>query len=147
MPEKGGKSIGELVSELTREVRMLLRQELELFSAEMKEKLVTVAKDAVAIGAGAILGYTGFLVLVAGIVLALATFMPAWAAALLVAAAIIATGFALALKGSKELTHLAKKPEQTAETLKETVKWAKSLRLGSRRRISFANKSGIRKGI
>ena len=149
MPEKGEKSIGELVSELTQELRTLFRQELELFTAEMKEKMAHVAKDTVAIGVGGFLIYSGFFVLLAAIVLVLATFMPAWGAALLVAIAFIGIGFALVRKGRKDLTQMEKKPEQTAETLKETIKWAKTLKLTSStpRRTGFGNKSGIRKGI
>jgi hypothetical protein len=147
MPEKGEKTIGELVSELTREVRTLFRQELDLFAAEMKEKLTDIALDAAAIGLGAVLLYFGSLVLLAALVLALASFMPAWGAALLVAAAFIGAGLVLVLKGRKNLVQLEKKPEQTMETLKETVTWAKTLRLRSPRRTRFASKSGIQKAI
>ena len=149
MPEKGERSIGALVSELLQEVRTLFRQELELFTAEMKEKLAKIAKDAVAIGAGAALIYYGSFVLVAAIVLGLATVMPAWGAALLVAAAFLLTGFVLVQKGRKDLKQMEKKPEQTMETLKETVTWAKTLRLSrsSPRRTGFAQKSAIRKAI
>lgn len=149
MPEKGEKSIGALFSELLQESRTLLRQELELFTAEMKEKMTKVAKDAVAIGAGAFLLYLGSLVLVAAIVLGLATFMPAWGAALLVAAVFIVTGLVLVQKGRKDLTQMEKKPEQTLEALKETVTWAKTLRptRSAPRRTGFASKSAIRKAI
>lgn len=149
MPEKREKSIGELVTELTQEVRMLFRQELELFTAEMKEKMGKIAKDAVAIGVGGVLIYYGSFVLVAAIVLGLATVMAAWGAALLVAAACIGIGFVAVQKGRKDLKQMKKKPEQTTESLKETVKWAKTLRLtsSSRRRTGFANRSGIRRAI
>ena len=149
MPEKGERSIGELVSELTRELRMLFRQELELFTVEMKEKLTQVAKDAAAIAVGGVLIYWGVVGLLAAAVLGLAVFMPAWGAALLVAAAALVIGFVLVRKGRKDLVQMEKKPEQTTETLKETVTWAKSLRStsSSRRRTGFANKSGVRKAI
>ena len=149
MPEKGERSIGQLVSELTKELRELLRQELELFTVEMKEKLVKVAKDAVAIGIGAFLLYMGSFVLVAAIVLGLATVMPAWGAALLVAVVFMAIGGLLVQKGRKDLTQLDMKPEQTTETLKETAQWAKTLRLtrSSPQPTGFASKSGTRKAI
>ena len=149
MPEKGEKTIGELVSELTGELRTLFRQELELVTAEMKEMMANVTKDTVAIGVGGVLIYSGFLVLLAAIVLGLATVMPAWGAALLVAAAFIGIGVVLVQKGRKDLTQMEKKPEQTTQSLKETVTWAKTLRLrsSSRRLTGFASKSGIRKAI
>ena len=149
MPEKGAKSIGELVTELTQELRTLLKQELELFTVEMKEMMAKVVKDAVAIVAGGVLIYSGFLVLLAAMVVGLATFMPAWGAALLVAAAVILTGVVLVQIGRKDLTQMAKKPEQTTEALKETAQWAKTLKLtsSSPQHTGFASKSGIRKAI
>lgn len=147
MPETGNKTIGGLVTELTRELRTLLRQEQDLFVAEMKEKLIDIAKDTLEIGLGVAMLYFGSLVLIAAIVLGLATVMPAWGAALVVAAVIIGTGVALVLTGRKNLVQLDKKPGQTVETLKETVQWAKTLRNSSRRRTRFANKSDTRKAI
>ena len=148
MPEKGEKTIGELFSELTQELRTLFRQELELFTVEMKEKMKHVAKDTIAIGAGGVLIGSGYLVLLAAVVLGLATLMPAWVAALLVATLFVVTGFVLVRKGRKDLTQMEMKPVRTTETMKETVQWAKTLRLTrSNRRSGFASKSGIRKAI
>jgi uncharacterized membrane protein YqjE len=147
MPERGEKTIGELVSELTREVRTLFRQEMNLLVTELKEKVTDIAKDALAIGVGVTMLYFGFFVLIAAVVLGLATVMPAWGAALLVAAVFIAAGMVLVQGGRRNLVQLDKKPEQTVETLKETVQWAKTLTSGSRRRRRFASKSDTRKAI
>ena len=110
MPGKGGKSIGELVSELTQEVRTLFRQELELFTVKMKEKMAISAKDATTIGLGGIVIYFGILVLLATLVLGLATVMPAWGAALLIATVLIVVGFAMVQKGRKELMQVEMNP-------------------------------------
>lgn len=149
MPEKGEKTIGQLFTELTQELRTLFRQELELFSVEMKDKVTTAVKDAAAIGVGAILVYSGFLVLLAAMVLGLATVLPAWGAALIVAAVFLVAGGALVLMGGKDLKKMEVKPEQTTESLKETAKWVKTLRLtrSSQRRTRFASRSDIRKAI
>jgi hypothetical protein len=147
MPERGEKTIGALFSELTQEVRTLFRQEMNLFVAEIKEKLVDIAKDALAIGVGVTMLYFGSFVLIAALVLGLATVMPAWGAALLVAAAFIGTGIVLVQRGRRNLAQLDKKPEQTVETLKETVQWAKTLTNASRRRMRSASRSDTRKAI
>lgn len=149
MPEKTDRSIGQLVSELTQELRTLLRQEMDLFTVEMKEKLSKAAKDAVAIGVGGVFIYSGFLVLLAAMVLGAATFLPDWGAALLVATVFIVLGFVLVQKGRKDLKQMEVKPEQTAESLKETAQWAKTLRLSSSgpRQTSFASKSDTRKAV
>lgn len=146
MPEKGERPIGELVSELTHELQTLFQQEMELFRTEILEKMEKVVKDAAAIGVGVIILYSGFLVLLAAMVLGVATFMPAWAAALLVAIAFIVIGFALVQKGRKDLTQMAMKPEQTTESLKEAAKWVKTLRLpsSSPQRTGFGKRSGTR---
>ena len=149
MPGKGERSIGELFSELTQELRTLFRQEMELFTVEMKEKATHAARDAVAIGVGGVMIYSGFLVLLAAIVLGVATFMPAWGGALLVATAFIALGFILVQKGRKDLTQMEMKPEKTTESLKETAQWAKTLRSpsSSPRRTSYASRSDTRRAI
>ena len=149
MPERREKTIGTLVTELTQELRLLFRQELNLFNAELKEKMAAMATDMALIGLGVVMVYFGSLVLLAALVLGLAVFLPAWGAALLVAAAFIGVGVILVLTWRKNLVQLEKKPAQTMESLKETVQWAKtlSLRSGSRRRTRFASKSDIRKAI
>ncbi|WP_183353102.1 phage holin family protein [Geomonas silvestris] len=147
MPEREQKTIGALFTELTREVRTLFRQELELFLAEMKAKVTDIAKDTLAVGLGAALLYFGAFALIAAIVLGLATVMPAWGAALLVAVAFLGTGVVLVQRGLKNFAQLDKKPEETVATLKETVQWAKTLRNSSRRRTRFANKYDTRKAI
>jgi hypothetical protein len=108
MPRIGEKTIGELASELMHELRALFRHELELFTAEAKEKIANDVKDNAVIGLGGFLIYSGYLVLLAALVLGFTTFMPAWGAALLVAASLILTGFVLAKKGRKDLTKIKK---------------------------------------
>lgn len=148
MTEKDERSMGTLVTELTHELRALFRQEMDLFTVEMKEKTTKAVKDAAAIGVGGVLLYTGFLVLVAAVVLGLAEVMPAWGAALVVAGVFLAVGVALVLMGGKDLKQMEVKPEQTTESLKETAKWMKTLRLPSGpRRTRFASRSGVRKAI
>jgi len=108
MPRSGEKTIGELASELMHELRTLFRQELELFTAEVKEKMACVVKASATIAVGVFLIYSGYLVLLAALVLGFATFMPAWGAALLVAAAFFVIGFVLAKKGRKDLAKMKK---------------------------------------
>ena len=124
MPERREKTIGTLVTELTQELRLLFRQELNLFNAELKEKMAAMATDMALIGLGVVMVYFGSLVLLAALVLGLAVFLPAWGAALLVAAAFIGVGVILVLTWRKNLVQLEKKPAQTMESLKETVQWA-----------------------
>jgi hypothetical protein len=64
---------------------------------------------------------TAFLILVLAIVL------PEWAAALLVGAALAAAAYVLVRQGKERVAEAgAPVPEQTIETVKEDVEWAKT---------------------
>lgn len=126
MDRKDNLSLGELFNELTVELRNLLRQELELGKAEISQKLVRLVKDFAALGIGAVLAYTGLIVLIAALVLGVGVFIPLWVSALIIGSIITFVGFLLIQKGRKDLKEASLTPEVTAETLKETAKWAKS---------------------
>lgn len=120
------RTLGELFAELTGEMRTLLQKEMELARTEVSEIIARMLRDAVAIAAGGIVALVAFMVLVAAAVFLLGEFMPLWGSALLVGIVLAAVGFILIRKGQKDIKqgHLA--PETTAETLKETAKWAKA---------------------
>jgi hypothetical protein len=64
---------------------------------------------------------TAFLILVLAIVL------PEWASALVVGAGLAATAYVLGRSGKERVAEAGKPvPEQTIETVKEDVEWAKS---------------------
>src|ERR1700731_2789084 len=81
---KTERSITTLLSDLASETILLIRQELALLKAELHEKFSRVGQGATALGAGALIAYSGWLVLLAAAVLGLATVLPAWLAALIV---------------------------------------------------------------
>ena len=115
------KSLGELFADLTRESSQLVRQEVALAKAEMSQKAASVGKDVGFVAAGGFLAYAAFLTLVAALVLLVATFMPAWAAALIVALVLGGVGAVLAMTGLKGLKKVNPLPQQTIETLKDDV--------------------------
>lgn len=119
------KSIGELFSDLTRESSNLIRQEMNLAKAEIKEKMTHLAKDAVMIAAGGALAYAGLIVLLIGVGFLLDQIMPNWLAFLLVGLVVAGVGGFLALRAIKDLKNSELAPRQTVETLKEDAQWAK----------------------
>ena len=123
---KNNRSLGDLFSELTLEVRTLFRKEMELLKSEMSDKMVEIVKDAVAIGVGGVLLFVGFLTIVAAIVFGVAVFIPLWFSALIVGMFFISIGLVFVQKGRKNLTHMKMAPEKSTETFKETVQWAKT---------------------
>jgi uncharacterized membrane protein len=121
------RSVGELLRELSEETSTLVRQEVQLAKAELSAKVKQAGKGAVLLGAAAVMGlallgaFTAFLILVLDLVLA------AWLAALVVTVVYAVIVAVLALAGRSALrkaTPVA--PEQTVETVKEDVEWAKN---------------------
>ncbi|MFJ3439127.1 phage holin family protein [Streptomyces cyaneofuscatus] len=119
-------SIGELVGEISEDLTQLVREEVELAKAEIKESATRAGKAA---GMLAGSGYAGHLVLLMGslaAVFGLAHVVDlAWAA-------LIVTGFwallaaVLCVVGRKRLKTVSAKPERTVETLKEDAQWARN---------------------
>jgi len=118
-------SLGELFAELSRQTSDLVRQEVNLAKAEMTQKAREVGKDAGYIGAGGAVAYAGLLVLLAAIVLLLGVWIPMWLSALIVAVIVLGVGGFLIMRGRDGLSKTSLTPQQTVETLKEDVRWAK----------------------
>jgi uncharacterized membrane protein YqjE len=121
------RSIGELLTQLSQETTTLVRQELELAKAELTEKGKEAGKGAGMFGGAGLLGLLAAGALTACIIAALDTAMPLWLAALIVTVLWTGIGAVLAARGRKELQRAAPAvPEQTVETVKEDIQWAKT---------------------
>jgi MFS family permease len=122
------QGLGELVKALATETSTLVKQEIDLAKAEMTEKGKRAGKGAGMFGAAGIVGFLALSALTACLVALLATAVDhVWLAALIVALVYGAVAGVLALTGKKEVQEATPPaPEQTIETLKEDVQWAKS---------------------
>jgi Putative Actinobacterial Holin-X, holin superfamily III len=121
------RSLGELFKQLSEETTRLIHQELELAKAELADKGRQVGAGAGLFGGAGAIGLAALGALTACFILALNAVMPAWLAALIVAVVYGAIAAFLALRGRdrvKQATPLV--PEQTIETVKEDVEWAKT---------------------
>ena len=121
------RPVGEVAKSLTSDLSLLLRQEIDLAKAEMAEKGRTAAPGLGMFGGAGIVALCAAGALTAFLILVLSTFLPDWAAALLVGAVLAAVAYVLVRQG-KERVADAGKPvqEQTIETVKEDVEWAKT---------------------
>jgi predicted lipid-binding transport protein (Tim44 family) len=113
-----------LLRSIGSDVSLLVKQQADLAKQEMKEKAGEKAMGGgLLLGAGIlalfVLGFLGF----AGAA-ALDLVLPAWAAFLIVAAVYLIGAFIAAMTGRRALTTPAT-PEQTMQTVKEDVEWAK----------------------
>jgi hypothetical protein len=121
------RSIGELLRQLSEQTTRLVHQELELAKAELTYKGKQAGAGAGLFGGAGALGLAALGALTACFILALNAIMPAWLAALIVAVVYGAIAAFLTLRGRdkvKQATPLV--PEQTIETVKEDVEWAKT---------------------
>ncbi|MEU7068282.1 phage holin family protein [Streptomyces sp. NPDC046161] len=126
-PAASDPSIGELIGEISQDLSQLVRDEIELAKAEIKQESAKAGK-AVGMLGGA--GYAGHLVLLLGsltVVFALANVMDLAWAALIVTALWAVAGAVLYVRGRERLRAVNLKPEQTVETLKEDARWARHL--------------------
>jgi uncharacterized membrane protein YqjE len=126
MAASNGESTGELLKRFSEDATTLIRKEVELAKAELAEKGRQAGKGAGMFGGAGLFGVTAFGALTAFLILVLAEAMDAWLAALIVAAVYGAIAAVLALQGKQKMEEAAPpQPEQTVETLKEDVEWAK----------------------
>lgn len=123
------RSIGDLVRDVAQDVRTLFRQEIALARAELGHKAAVGKRGMIAIGAGAALAFAGLLALVGALCLGLvAVGVPAWAAALTVAVALAAAGYALVRHGIAALSPAELSPTTTVGSLKDSAASLKGTR-------------------
>ncbi len=123
---KEERSLGDLFSELAAETGTLVRQEVALAQTELTQKATTVGKNVGFLAVGGAVGYAALLAVLAAVILGLANFVPAWAAALIVGAAVGIVAYLLISSGLKALQETNLIPTQTVETLKEDAEWMKN---------------------
>ena len=122
-------STGELFKRLSQQTSELVRKEVDLAKAELTEKGKSAGKGAGMFGGAGLFGVTAFLALTACLIALLGTAMEIWIAALIVTVVYAAIAGVLGLLGRRKLQEATPpSPEQTVETLKEDVQWAKNQR-------------------
>ncbi len=123
------RPVGELLKQLSEETTMLVKQELELAKAEMAEKGKQAGTGAGLFGGAGATGLLALIALTLTLIYALGTAMEDWIAALIVTVLWAAVAGVLALTGKKKIQQAGPPvPEQTVETVKEDVEWAKTQR-------------------
>jgi hypothetical protein len=121
------RPLGELLKQLSEETTRLVHQELELAKAELAQKGRQAGLGAGLFGAAGAVGLLAAAALTACFILALNAVTPAWLAALIVAVVYAAAAAVLAMRGREQVKRAVPPvPEQTIETVKEDVQWAKT---------------------
>jgi hypothetical protein len=128
------RPIGEVASQLTHDLSLLVRQEVELAKAEMRQKGKIALPGLGMIGAAGVVALCAAGALTAFVVLVLATFLDGWLAALLTALLLGGAAALLAVLGKERVEDAGTPiPEQTIETVKEDAQWMKERAQSARR--------------
>ncbi|MGK3201699.1 phage holin family protein [Amycolatopsis sp. MEPSY49] len=120
------RSVGELVTDLTDEVKRLVRDEMRLAVFELQRKGKKMGVGAGLFGAAGLFALFGAGTLVAAAVLALALVLPGWLAAVIVAVVLFLIAGVAALIGKKEVTQgVPPVPEEAISGVREDVETVK----------------------
>jgi hypothetical protein len=112
-------SVGEMIGQVTQDLSLLMRQELDLAKAEVKQEITKAGKAAGLLGGA---GFAGYMVLLFGSIAAwwgLANVMDQGWAALIVTGVWAVVGALLFAVGRGRMKQVDPKPELTVETVKE----------------------------
>ena len=119
------RAISDILQDLLTDVEGMVRYEVRLAKAEIREDLTQALSSGIWIVAGVVVALSAWLFLLWTAAYALSTAMSAWAATLVVA---IVTGVAAAVLivgGIHRAKRLQPAPERTVESVKETLGWLK----------------------
>ena len=122
-----GRSVGDLVGEIAEDVSRLLRQEIDLAKAEVKQEVTKLGKGVGLLGGAGVAGHLLLLFASVALMLVLGRVMDLDLAALLVALIWAVVAVVLAVTGRRQLKSFDPQLPKTTQTLKEDVQWAKTL--------------------
>jgi uncharacterized membrane protein YqjE len=128
------RSTAELLRELSEQTGDLVRKEMELAKAELREKGKAAGLGAGMFGGAGLVALYAVGALTACVILALAIVVDAWLAALIVGVGYLALAGILALTGKKKVKQATPPlPEQAIESTKEDIEWTKQRAQAARR--------------
>lgn len=120
------RSIGSLVNDIVGNVQQIVRSEVRLAKAEVREELTKATRAIVWLVAGAVLAMMAFWFLLLAIVYLLAHVFQLWVAALIVFLVVAAIGGALVALGAQYLKRVSLPPSRTVTSVQENLQWAKA---------------------
>ena len=125
-PASAELSTGELISQLSEQTSRLVRDELQLALAELKQKGRQARIGAGLTGAAGLVSLFGLGALLVAVIAALALVLPVWAAALIVGAAVLVLAGGLALAGIGQVKRATPPtPEQAMASIKRDIQTVK----------------------
>jgi uncharacterized membrane protein YqjE len=121
-----GRSLGEIVSQLSNDLSRLMRQELQLAKVEMQQEAKKAGLAAGLVGGAGLAGWMAVLFASVTVMWALSKAMDIVWAALIVTVLWVIAGAVMFAVGRKKMAAVSPKPDQTIETLQEDKQWLKA---------------------
>jgi hypothetical protein len=121
--ERKEPTITDLFGRLASDSGTLLRQQVELATEEMGEKVRIAGRWLAVMAAGTVLGVAGVMCLVVAAIFGLGTAMPLWAAALVAGGVLGVVCAASGAVAYRALLRLDLTPRRTLRTLREDRLW------------------------
>jgi len=121
-------SLGDLVGDILADVSSLMRKEIELAKAEIRQEATKAGKGVGMLGGATLAGYFTLLFASLTLMFVLDLIMPLSVAALIVTVLWGAGAAILAIVGRNKLREVNPVPEQTVESVKEDVQTVKGQR-------------------
>lgn len=120
------RSFGDIVKSIIANVQEIIRSEVRLAKAEVREEGERAATAGRNLAIGGVTGLFAALFLLNAVMFGLTAWMPLWASAALIGIVLGVAALVLLQKGRTEWKQFSPKPEKTVETVKENVAWIKS---------------------
>jgi hypothetical protein len=120
------REVGEELQGIAQDLRALLRSEMELARAEMREDVQAATRVAIWGAVAALAGTIGVVFAALTAMYGLDHVVPLWVAALIVAAALLLVAVVSALLAKSQLGRISVVPQKTVASVKEDVSWAKA---------------------
>lgn len=120
------RPISSVLQAIAENIQDILRGELRLAKSKVSEELGKARAAGVLFGVGAAMAIFSAVFLLLAMVYALSLVLPAWAASLIVAAAVGVVAIVALRLGTKRFQTIRGAPG-TAASMKENVEWAKEL--------------------
>lgn len=122
----GERTLGQLVSDVSADLSQIMRGELELAKAEIKQDVTHAGKGAGMFAGAGVLALYGLGLLFLGLAGVIEIWLPWWAGLLIVAGVLFLIAGILALVGKGQVTQVKGKPEKAIDQGKQTVEKLKA---------------------
>jgi uncharacterized membrane protein YqjE len=120
----GQESLGTLVTGIVEDLQNIVRGELALAKAELKEEGASIGRGAGMLVGGAIVSLVAFIFLMLGLTYLINRWLTMWQSAALVGAGLLVIAIILLMVGKNKVSSANLTPNQTIDSLKEDQQWA-----------------------